>query len=154
LSPRLRKDVPVRRPRILVSVSLAVVLVRNRTRAMADVIFLPTAAAAPLPRRRWHGRYPKGVTPISIQRARKLQACRAAAANESVQGKKQPYGMAEALLKLYHRAMQDDIAGVVMVVEADDGGQSTLICGEFAADSSRAREAAGRLCEVLDGLDD
>lgn len=35
---------------------------------MADVIALPTAAAEPPPRKRWRGRYPKGVTPISKQR--------------------------------------------------------------------------------------
>ena len=33
-----------------------------------NVTALPTAAADPLPKRRWHGCYPKGVVPISRQR--------------------------------------------------------------------------------------
>lgn len=40
---------------------------------MAKVIALPTAAADPVPRRRWRGRYPKGVVPILRQRVKRKE---------------------------------------------------------------------------------
>jgi hypothetical protein len=118
---------------------------------MTNVVTLPTAAAEPLPKRRWHGRYPKGVTPISGKRLRRLAEQRDSKVHRAEPGKVS-YTTDEALLQLYHRAVRGELAGVVLFWEDAAGKRTATLCGEFEADRVRALEAAGDLYEILEGL--
>jgi hypothetical protein len=121
---------------------------------MADVIVLPTAAANTVPRRRWHGQYPKGVAPISRQRCKRKEEKLEARYREMREAARPvPESTAEALLHLHRCALRHDVLGVVLVREDAYGHRTAAICGDFGADRSRALEAAERLCKVIAGLD-
>jgi hypothetical protein len=118
---------------------------------MADVIPLPTAAADPLPKRRWHGQYPQGVTPISRQRY-KRKAEERQVRLDAVGPALSTNATAGAFLELYALALRGEVAGVVLAWEHTDETRTAILCGEFDADRSAAREIAGRLCDAIDEL--
>jgi hypothetical protein len=121
-------------------------------RAMAEVITLPTAAADPMPKRRWHGQYPKGVTPISRQRYKREAKEFEAARLETLRVKTQSatYGTTAVLGELYGHAQRHEVAGLVLAWQHSDGTQTALICGKFVADRGAALEIAAELCDVID----
>jgi hypothetical protein len=115
---------------------------------MANVVALPTAVAEPLPKRRWHGPYPKGVTSISLHRLKRR--CeeiddREQAMEATRAGKDASIAVLKALLDKAHRG---DVVGLLLVYELRDGAQGKCRTGPLA-DVEHAADAATRLTDWL-----
>jgi hypothetical protein len=120
---------------------------------MADIVALPTAAAEPLPRKRWYGPYPKqgNVSPISNQRLKRRNDATERAEEAARRGAKQvgaAKSATEAVLRvLLVKAYRGELAGLLCVYQAADGPHSCMT-GAFK-DRAYAIETAQVLAASL-----
>lgn len=109
---------------------------------MADILSLPTAAKEPVPRRRWRGPYPKGITSIAPQVC-KTRVC-AESSEHASEHSAQVREIGEWLA-----AQNQQVVGAVLVIRMRSGKTYDSIVGSFRGDYPSAIEALNDEAEAL-----